>query len=102
MARHNPKVLMAKKPSKSILGSLKKMLGSSEKPSDPHPKKSAPPKKKPVAPAAEKRAPSEASPREPHPAPSPGEAGAQGPDAEAKPDRKKTPNQPWYRHRQRW
>jgi len=22
--------------------------------------------------------------------------------ADAKPDQKKTPNQPWYRHRQRW
>jgi hypothetical protein len=28
------------------------------------------------------------------------EGAAEAPDA--KPDQKKTPNQPWYRHRQRW
>jgi hypothetical protein len=83
---------MATKSSKSILGSLKKMLHrDSEKTSGPVRKKSpGPAQKKSVAPAAEKRASSAetAAPQEITP--------------EAKPDKRKTPNQPWYRHRQRW
>jgi len=95
---------MAKKRSTSILGSLKKMLHRDpEKPSDPAPKKSpGSTRKKAAAPAAEKRAPSGQSVQEQPPAASSADtAAAQGAASEAKPD-KKTPNQPWYRHRQRW
>jgi len=83
---------MAEKRPKSILSSLKNMLHrDSEKPSAPAPKSSGSKRKREQAPAAEQRAPSSADP------PVAQEA---GPDA--KPERKKTPNQPWYRHRQRW
>jgi hypothetical protein len=95
---------MAKKRSTSILGSLKKMLHRDPvKPSDPAPKKSTGSRKKPAAPPAEKRAPSGQSAQEQPPATSSADtAAAQGAASEAKPDKKKTPNQPWYRHRQRW
>jgi hypothetical protein len=73
---------MAEKRSKSILGSLKKMLHR-DKPSAPAPKKpSGSARKKPAAPAADAPAAQQTAP-------------------EAKPE-KKVPHQPWYRHRQRW
>ena len=81
---------MAEKFSKSILSNLKKMLHREpEKPTK---------SKKPAASkeGARKKAPS------PSPASSsPDQAGAPGAQ-EAKPDKKKPKNQPWYRHRQRW
>jgi hypothetical protein len=83
---------MAEKLSKSILGSLKKMLHRApEKPSGPAPKKPSASKE-----SARKRA---SSPSSVDPAPDQGGA-AEAP--EAKPDKKKPKNQPWYRHRQRW
>jgi len=83
---------MAEKLSKSILGSLKKMLHRApEKPSGSAPKKPSASKE-----SARKRA---SSP--PSASPAPDQEGA--PEAqEAKPDKKKPKNQPWYRHRQRW
>jgi hypothetical protein len=81
---------MAEKPSKSILGNLKKMLHRApEKPSGSAPKKPS---------ASKESAPKQASPP---PSAAPGQEGApEAPDA--KPDKKKPKNQPWYRHRQRW
>ena len=83
---------------KSILGNLKKMLRRApEKPSAPAPKKaSTPAPKKPSASkeGAQKHAPSSVSPAPDH------EGAPEAP--EAKPDKKKPKNQPWYRHRQRW
>jgi hypothetical protein len=76
--------VMAEKLSKSILRNLRKMLHRAPK------KLSASTSKKPSAPKGSARNHN---------------ALAQGgtPEApEAKPDKKKTPNQPWYRHRQRW
>jgi len=83
---------MAEKLSKSILGGLKKMLHREpEKPTGPAPRKPSASKE-----GARNKAPSPSSVSS-----SPDEAGA--PDApEAKPDKKKSKNQPWYRHRQRW
>jgi len=80
---------MAEKFSKSILGNLKKMLHRApEKPSGPAARKPA---------AAKERARKHASP------PSPVEPAPDTPQApEAKTDKKKPKNQPWYRHRQRW
>jgi len=76
--------VMAEKLSKSILRNLRKMLHRApEKPS-------ASTSKKPSAPKGSARD---------H------ETRAEGgtPEApEAKPDKKKPKNQPWYRHRQRW
>jgi hypothetical protein len=89
---------MAEKRPKSILSSLKTMLHREpEKARGAAPKKaSGSARKKPVAPPPEKSAAPAHNPQEPAPAPSEGAA------AESKPDKKKTPNQPWYRHRQRW
>ncbi len=83
---------MAEKLSKSILGGLKKMLHREpEKPTKSAPKKPAASKE-----GARKQAPSPSSASS-----SPDQAGA--PEAqEAKQDKKKPKNQPWYRHRQRW
>jgi len=80
---------MAEKFSKSILGNLKKMLHRApEKPSGPAPRKPA---------AAKQAALKHASP------PPSVEPAADTPEApEAKTDKKKPKNQPWYRHRQRW
>jgi hypothetical protein len=90
----SPTALMAAKRPKSILSSLKNMLQrEEEKPSAPAPKPSAPARRKSAAPAAEKRAPV------PPPAETPA---AQEAAPEAKSEKKKTQNQPWYRHRQRW
>jgi len=81
---------MAEKFSKSILGSLKKMLHRApEKTSGPAPKKPSASKE-----GVRKRA---SSPSSVDPAPDQG-----GEAPEAKPDKKKPKNQPWYRHRQRW
>jgi hypothetical protein len=84
--------VMAEKLSKSILRNLEKILHRA-------PKK--PSGSTPMKPSASKEGERE------H-APSPSSAG-QAPDQagtpetpEAKPDKKKTKNQPWYRHRQRW
>ena len=78
---------MAEKFSKSILSNLKKMLHRApEKPSGQASRKPSASKE-----GARKRA---APPSSVEPAPD--EA------AEAKPDKKKPKNQPWYRHRQRW
>jgi len=96
---------MAKKPSKSILGSLKNMLhrGPGDSPESASKKPSGAARKKPSEPAAAKRAPSAEKPQQQHaPAPSGDTATAQGTAPELKPDKKKLPNQPWYRHRQRW
>src|SRR5258706_16468893 len=83
---------MAEKLSKSILSNLKKMLHREPE----KPKKSAP--RKPSA--------SKEGARKPAPSPSPASSGpdqAAAPETqEAKPDKKKPKNQPWYRHRQRW
>jgi len=83
---------MAEKFSKSILSNLKKMLHREpEKPTKSAPKKPAASKE-----GARKKVPSPSSVSS-----SPDQAGA--PEAEeAKPDKKKPKNQPWYRHRQRW
>jgi len=82
---------MAEKFSKSILGSLKKMLHRApEKPS-------AAPKK----PSASKGGARKHASSPPSVDPAPDQRGT--PEApEAKPDKKKPKNQPWYRHRQRW
>ena len=86
---------MAEKFSKSILSNLKKMLHREPE----KPKKSAP--RKPSAPKEgarkQRSSPSSVSP-------APDQAGApEGQEAqEAKQDKKKPKNQPWYRHRQRW
>jgi hypothetical protein len=84
---------MAKKISKSIvrgLDRLRKVFGGA-----------------PEKPAASKKSAKRAERRpSPSPAPPPADqAVAQGnaPEApEAKPDKKKLPAQPWFRHRQRW
>jgi hypothetical protein len=83
---------MAEKLSKSILGGLKKMLHREpEKPAKSAPKKPAASKE-----GARKKVPSPSSVSS-----SPDQAAA--PEAqEAKQDKKKPKNQPWYRHRQRW
>jgi hypothetical protein len=83
---------MAEKLSKSILSNLKKMLHREpEKPKGSAPKKPSAPKE-----GARKRA---SSPPSVDPA---SDQGGAPEAAEAKPDKKKTKNQPWYRHRQRW
>jgi hypothetical protein len=91
---------MAEKLSKSIFSNLKKILHRApEKPSGPAPKKpSGPGPKKSSASkeGARKHAP---SPSSVDPAP---DQGATPEAADAKPDKKKPKNQPWYRHRQRW
>jgi hypothetical protein len=83
---------MAEKFSKSILRNLQKMLHREpEKPTKSAPRKPAASKE-----GARKQASSPSSVSS-----SPDQAGA--PEAqEAKPDKKKAKNQPWYRHRQRW
>jgi len=83
---------MAEKFSKSILRNLRKML-------HPDPKKpSASAPKKPSA-SKVRAGDHTASPSSVNQAP----AQEGSPEApEVKPDQKKTPNQPWYRHRQRW
>jgi len=83
---------MAEKFSKSLLGNLKKMLRRApEKPSGPAPRKPSASKE-----GARKHAASPSSA-----APAPDQGGA--PETpEAKSDKKKPKNQPWYRHRQRW
>jgi hypothetical protein len=83
---------MAEKLSKSILGGLKKMLHREpEKLTGSTPRKPSASKE-----GARKQASSPSSV-----SPAPDQAGA--PEAqEAKPDKKKPKNQPWYRHRQRW
>jgi hypothetical protein len=88
---------MAEKRSKSILGSLKNMLHrDAEKPAGSTRKKSA-------APAPNKPAPSEGSAKDPGPAAAAADTpAAQEAAPDAKAEKKKTPNQPWYRHRQRW
>jgi hypothetical protein len=96
---------MAEKRPKSILSSLKNMLHRDPaKPSEPAPKKpSGAARKRTAQPAAEKRPAPAEKPREQRPAASSADTtSAQGTSAEAKPDKKKVPNQPWYRHRQRW
>jgi hypothetical protein len=96
---------MAKKPSKSLLSSLKNMLHrDAADPPEPAPKKpSGTARKKPSEPAAAKRSPSAGSPQEQRsPASSADAATAQETASESKPDKKKPLNQPWYRHRQRW
>jgi hypothetical protein len=96
---------MAEKRSKSILSSLKNMLHrDSEKPADRAPKKpSGSTRKKTAERAAEKRAASTEKPPEQRTAASSADTtSAEGSAPEAKPDKKKVPNQPWYRHRQRW
>ncbi len=87
------RTVMAEKRPKSILSSLKNMLHREpEKASEPAPRKSSrPAQKKKAEPAEKKRS-----------APASAEAPAQEVAPEPKPDKKKTPNQPWYRHRQRW
>ncbi len=83
---------MAEKLSKSILGGLKKMLHREpEKPTKSAPKKPAASKE-----GARKQAPSPSS------AGSSPERATAPEGEEAKPDKKKPKNQPWYRHRQRW
>ena len=78
---------MAEKFSKSILSNLKKMLHRApEKPSGQASRKASASKE-----GARKRASPPSSVE-----PAPDEA------AEAKPDKKKPKDQPWYRHRQRW
>lgn len=88
---------MAEKLSKSILSNLKKMLHRApEKPSGPAPKK--PSAKKP---SASKEGARKHAPAPPSVDPTPDQGGT--PEAaDAKPDKKKPKNQPWYRHRQRW
>jgi hypothetical protein len=83
---------MAEKFSKSILRNLKKILHRDpEKPSGSAPRKPTPSKE-----GARKHA---SSPSSVDPASDRGDT----PEAqEAKPDKKKPKNQPWYRHRQRW
>jgi hypothetical protein len=95
---------MAKKPSKSILGSLKNMLhrDPADSPEPASKKPSGAVRKKPSEPAAAKRSPPAENPEKQPPAPSGDTATAQGTAPEVKPDKKKLPNQPWYRHRQRW
>ena len=80
---------MAEKSSKSILGNLKKMLHRApEKPSGPSPRKPS---------ASKESTRTQASP------PPSVEQASDTPEApDAKPDKKKPKNQPWYRHRQRW
>jgi hypothetical protein len=83
---------MAEKFSKSILRNLQKMLHRAPK------KPSASTSKKPSVQKKSARvddsSPSSAS-RDP-------DQGGTPEAPEAKLDKKKTPNQPWYRHRQRW
>jgi len=96
---------MAEKRSKSILSSLKNMLHRDPaKPSDTAPKKpSGSTRKRTAERASEKGAASGEKPQEQRTAASSADtASAQGTSPEAKPDKKKVPNQPWYRHRQRW
>ena len=96
---------MAEKRPKSILSSLKNMLHRDPaKPSAPAPKKpSGSTRKRTAERAVEKRAASKEKPQEqPTAASSAHVTSAQGAPPEAKPDKKKVPNQPWYRHRQRW
>jgi hypothetical protein len=92
---------MAEKRPKSILSGLKNMLHlDSEKPSKPAPKPSAPTRKKP---AAEKRAaPAQPAKEQPSAAPATEAHAAGDAAAEAKDEKSKVKNQPWYRHRQRW
>ena len=96
--------LMAEKRPKSILSSLKNMLHrDSEQPADSASKPSGSSRKKPSTPAAAKRAPAGDSVRDPDPGTAPADpAAAQETAPDAKSEKKKTPNQPWYRHRQRW
>jgi len=84
---------MAEKFSKSILRNLKKMLHRDpEKPSASVSKK---------RPSASKGRPGDHRATQSSVDSAPAQGGA--PETpEAKPDNKKTPNQPWYRHRQRW
>lgn len=99
MRPHNPsETHMAEKRSKSILSGLKNILHrDADKPADPAPKKpSGSTRKKSAAPAAEAKEQRPAPPSVEPP------AAAQETAAEPKPDKKKVPNQPWYRHRQRW
>jgi len=83
---------MAEKFSKSILSNLKKMLHREpEKPKGPAPRK----------PSASKEGARTQASSPPSVSSGPDEADA--PEGlEAKPDKKKPKNQPWYRHRQRW
>jgi hypothetical protein len=83
---------MAEKSSKSILSNLRKMLHR-----DP---------KKPAAsavkkPSASKGIAGDHKTSQPSVERAPAQEGAPE-NLEAKSDKKKTPNQPWYRHRQRW
>jgi hypothetical protein len=99
---HHFQISMAEKRSKSILSGLKNMLHrESDKLSQPAPKHSGSAPRKPAS--AEKRATPARNAEQRRPVAPPAEA-APAPDAaaEPKPDRKKTQNQPWYRHRQRW
>lgn len=79
---------MAEKFSKSILGNLKKMLHRAPE--------------KPAAPAPRKPTAAKDGTRKHASSPSPVEPAPDTPEAEAKTDKKKPKNQPWYRHRQRW
>jgi hypothetical protein len=86
---------MAEKLSKSILSNLKKMLHREPE----KPKGSAPRKPSASKEAREGARKQRSSPPSVSPAPDQ----ASNPEAqEAKPDKKKPKNQPWYRHRQRW
>jgi hypothetical protein len=94
---------MAEKLSKSILRNLdglRKMLHRDPK------KPSTSTSKKPSASTSKKPSASKESVRErgvspPSKAEVPDQGSAQE-ATDAKPDKKKTKNQPWYRHRQRW
>jgi len=85
---------MAEKISKSILRNLdglRKMLHRAPK----KPSGSTPP------PSASKKSAGERGPSPPSVGEAPEQGGA--PEApEARPEKKKPKNQPWYRHRQRW
>ena len=86
---------MAEKLSKSILGGLKKMLHREpEKPTGSTPRK--PSGSKEAKEGARKQASSPSSVSS-----SPDQAAA-AEAPEAKQDKNKPKNQPWYRHRQRW
>src|SRR5690348_11040333 len=105
LRRSSLKSSMAKKPSKTLLSSLKNMLhrDAADPPESAPKKPSDAARNKPSGPAAAQRSPSAGSPHEQRsPASSAGAATAQETAPESKPDKKKTPNQPWYRHRQRW
>jgi hypothetical protein len=94
---------MAEKRSKSILSSLKNMLHRDPEKPDSAPKSSGSTRKKSAAPAAKKPAPTQGSAPDRGPsAVSANTPAAQEAAADAKPEKKKIPNQPWYRHRQRW